>query len=306
MIRTLMLLCLLFSFSFASNFKEKVVLVTGGSEGIGYATSLELARKGAFVVFCARDSHPTWFNGSTAEQTINSDFYVHISGGSARFFKADVRKIDEVRNFIDFAHKLYGRIDHAVNNAGVSGYIANIVDLADENILDDHDPILTNLYGSLNCIKEEAKYWQKYGNPNQTYSMVSVASLAGLIGCPGCSLYSASKFGTIGLVKSAALEFINVKPKIRINAVCPGFVDTSLVRNQLKLEVYHQQAWEGDYIDEDNLYWPKFREALEETVAGKRIAQPQEIAKTIISVLDNENSYMNGAAISVDDAGLNH
>ena len=294
---------LFLSATMCSDWKGKVVLVTGGSEGIGYATSLLLARKGASVVFCARDSNSSWFNGSSAERTINSDFFVHLAGGSAKFFKADIRKVDQVRNFINFAHGLYGRIDHAVNNAGIGGYTSNMVDLPDEILSGEHDPILNNLYGALNCIREEAKYWYKNGNPNNTYSIVTISSQNGVQSCPGCSLYAASKYGIIGLVKSAALEFINVKPKIRINAICPGLVDTSLTRNQVKMELFHQQNWEGEYIGDDHPLWPQFRDKWAATLPGKRIAQPEELARAIISALDNDNSYLNGAVISVDDAG---
>jgi len=292
-----------FSPSFAPDFKGKVVLVTGGSEGIGYATSLQLARRGAYVVFCARDSNASWFNGSSAQSSINADFLVTMNKGSARFFKADVRKAQEVRAFIQYAHDLYGRIDHAVNNAGIGGYSFNIVDLQDEHLLSEYDPILNNLYGAINCIREEAKYWYKYGNPNQTYSIVTISSQNGVQSCPGCSLYAASKYGIIGVVKSAALEFINVKPKIRINAICPGLVDTSLTRNQVKIEMFNQQSWEGEYIDENSPLWPPFKAKWEAMLPGKRMARPEELAKAIISVLDNENSYLNGAVISVDDGG---
>jgi len=292
----------LYPFSLADDFRGKVALVTGGSSGIGYATSLLLAQKGAHVIFCARDSHPTWYNGSTAESQINSDSIVKITGGSARFFQADVRKIDQVRAFVNFAHQLYGHIDYAVNNAGVGGYNARLVDLKDEYILNDHDAILTNLYGVLISIREEAKYWYQHGNPNQTYSIIVIASEAGKVGFPNSSTYSASKWGVIGLVKSVALEFITTKPKIRINAICPGFVDTSLVRNQVK-NYFGQQYWEGDYVDENSPLWPTFKAGLESSMPGKRMAQPEELANTIVGALDNANSFLNGAAISVDDGG---
>lgn len=306
MIKAVLIICSLFLIAnslslFSSNFKNKVVIVTGGSEGIGFATSLELARKGAFVVFCARDSHPSWFNGSSAEKKINSDGLVKIAGGSATFFKADVRNISNVREFIKFAHNKYGRIDYAVNNAGIGGYLANITQLEDDYMFSNHDPIVNNLYGNLNCIREEAKYWYKYGNANDTFSIVVISSENGVTSCPGCSMYAASKYGIIGLVKSAALEFINVKPKIRVNAICPGLVDTSLTRNQLKFSLFNQQPWLGDYIDENYPLWPKFRDNWAAQLAGKKLARPEELAHAIISVLDNENSYMNGAVISVDD-----
>ena len=85
--------------------------------------------------------------------------------------------------------------------------------------------------------------------------------------------------------------------------MCPGLVETSLTRNQAKYFDFNQQTWEGDYIGEDSPIWPTFKKDWESKLAGKRMAQPEELARAIISVLDNENSYMNGAVISVDDGG---
>lgn len=282
----------------ASNFKDKVVIVTGGSEGIGYSTSLLLARKGAHVVFCARDSNPKWFNGSFSQDKINSDPIVKQFGGSALFYRADIRKINQVRGFIAYTHSIYGRIDHAVNNAGIGGWAKNIDLLEDDYLFSEHDPIINNLYGVINCLKEEIRYWKKFGNPDQMYSVVSLSSMNGVRSCPGCSLYSASKYGIIGVTKSVALELVGSKPNIRVNAIAPGLVDTSLTRNQVKEGI---EPWEGDYIDKNDPLWIKKKDDWINQLAGKRLAEPEELANSIISVLDNDQSYLNGAVISVDN-----
>ena len=183
------LISILSTLSFQYSFKGKVAVVTGGSEGIGYETSLELARKGAHVVFCARDSHPTWFNGSSAERAINSDVAVLISGGSARFFKADIRNSTQIKALINFTHSLYGKINHLVTNAGIGGWSKMLTELDDDLLHGEYDPILNNLYGTLITLREQARYWQKFGNPNETYSIVAISSEQGQRACPGCSLY---------------------------------------------------------------------------------------------------------------------
>lgn len=105
----------------------------------------------------------------------------------------------QVQNFVDFAHEKFGRIDFAVNDAGIGGYIVRTDKLEENMLFSDHDPILNNLYGCINLLKVETAYFMKYGNPNSTYSIINLSSLNGKRACPTCSLYSASKHGIIGL-----------------------------------------------------------------------------------------------------------
>ena len=283
-----------------SQFTNKVVLLTGGSTGIGYETAKELAGLGAHVVFCARDSHPTWYNGSHAEKTINDNFLTKAAGGSATFFKADIRNSTQIRHFIAFTHKKFGRIDYAVNNAGIGGWVKNIDELEDDMILGEHDSILNNLYGVLNLLRYEVRYFKRHGNPNATYSIVNMASFNGIRACAGCSLYAASKHGIIGLTQSVAIENINSHPKIRVNAVAPGYVNTELTRNQAKADK-GEQIWEGENITEDSEEWKKFKASMEKTLVGGRIAEQREISKAIIGLLDERASYVSGVTLSMDN-----
>lgn len=130
------------------------------------------------------------------------------------------------------------------------------------------------------------------------YSIVALTSENGVRSCPGCSLYSASKYGIVGVVKSLALELVDSTPKIRVNAVAPGLVDTSLTRNQVKSGM---EPWEGDYVDVNNPIWIEKKDTWINMLSGKRIAQPDELARSIISILDNDQSYLNGAVVSVDN-----
>ena len=102
-----------------TSWKGKVVLVTGGSTGIGYATSLELARRGADVVLAARDNKPGWHPGAKAESEINNDPEVKASGGSGTFQKTDIRVMSEVTALIDFAVNKFGHLDAALNNSAI-------------------------------------------------------------------------------------------------------------------------------------------------------------------------------------------
>ncbi len=130
------------------------------------------------------------------------------------------------------------------------------------------------------------------------YSIVALSSYNGVRSCPTCSLYSASKYGIIGVVKSLAVELSEATTRIRINAIAPGLVDTSLTRNQVKTGV---ETWEGEYIDVNHPLWLEKKDAWINSLPGKRIAEPEELARSIIAVLDNDQSFLNGAVISVDN-----
>lgn len=154
-----------------------------------------------------------------------------LSGGSATFFKADITKPQQVRDLIAFTHEKFGRIDYAILNAGIAGVTGRIDTIEDESLMSANDAIFNNLYGGIICVKEQTKYWMKYGNPEATYSIVMLTSYNGLRACEGCDFYSASKHGIIGLVKSTAMEFATTTPRIRVNGVAPGLTNTFLTRN---------------------------------------------------------------------------
>lgn len=282
------------------SFQDKIGIVTGGSTGIGYETALRFARLGAKIVFCARDSIPSWWNGSYAEMTINNDSDVKKANGSAIFFKADITKISDIRSFINFTHNLYGKIDFAVNNAGIGGWIVNVLDMNDSIFFKEHDAIFNNLYGTLFCIREEVRYWLENGDKSKTYSIVNLASYNGLRATPGASMYGASKFGIIGLTKSVALEYVDSKPKIRVNAVCPGLIDTELTRNQVKMN-FGQQNWEGEHIYENHPLWLEHKHEYEEMLTGHKIGEPKEMAEMIIALSSDEASFVSGVTLSADN-----
>jgi NAD(P)-dependent dehydrogenase (short-subunit alcohol dehydrogenase family) len=173
-----------------------------------------------------------------------------LAGGSATFFKADITKPEQIAAFIAFTHEKFGHIDFAVNNAGIAGKNARL-DIFDEKyLLTSDDAIFNNLYGGVHLVRAEAKYWMEHGDPTKTYSIVLLSSYNGIRGCQGCDLYSASKHGLIGIVRSSAQSFSQTTPRIRINGVAPGLINTFLTRNQVKPD-----PDAGEAIREDNPLW---------------------------------------------------
>ncbi|EFC43119.1 predicted protein [Naegleria gruberi] len=270
------------SFPSLGEFAGKVVYVSGGSAGIGYQTSLQFAREGARVVFTARNAHPDWYTGEEAEIKINRDDRVVASGGKATFIKCDISNYTQVRDlFFNKIDRLFGKLDIAVNNAGIGGPGGNLVDLDPEYFLGTkHNPMHNNAYGVVYQMHVQLQYWASKKDNSTVKSIVNLSSYNGLRACPGCSLYSASKHAIIGLTQSVAIEHAKATPKmprVRVNAVAPGLIDTPLTRNQAKSIFEGIPTWQ---------------------VLGK----PEEMANVIMFLSSDRASYVSGTVISADNA----
>src|SRR5580692_2969879 len=192
-----------------NSYANKIVLVTGGTSGIGKATALAFAEAGAKVVLTGRREK----EGADVAATITKN------GGSAAFVRADVARDADVVKAIDFVLSAHGRLDVAFNNAGVeiSGPLHAVTEEDYRRTFD------INVWGVLNSMKHEIAAMLKTGGG----AIVNTSSIAGHIGLAQASIYVATKHAVEGLTKAVAVEF--AKQGIRVNAVAPGSIDTDMV-----------------------------------------------------------------------------
>jgi NAD(P)-dependent dehydrogenase (short-subunit alcohol dehydrogenase family) len=240
----------------------KAALVTGASSGIGRAAALAMAREGARVM--AAD-----MTEAAGNETVE---LIRKAGGEAQFIMINVAKADEAAAMVTAAVKAFGRLDCAFNNAGVSGKIARTADDTEENF----DRIMAvNLRGVWLCMKYEIQQMLRQGGG----AIVNTASAAGLVGSHGMPAYTASKHGVIGLTKTAALEY--ARAKIRVNAVCPGVIDTAMVAGMVSGH-------------------PRLRDILVSVEPVARMGQPGEIGEAVTWLLSDYASFVTGCALPVD------
>lgn len=241
-------------------FENKVAIVTGGSFGIGKATAIAFAKRGASVVVA------DWIED---DQTIQE---IKRLGGNAIFFKCDVSDGHAVAKLVKQAISTFGRLDFAVNNAGIEGSQAPIHECEDANWQKTID---INLKGVFLCMKYELQEMRL----QQRGSIVNVASVAGLQGFAGLPAYVASKHGVVGLTKTAALE--NAKQGIRVNVVCPGVIKTPMV----------------DRVTGKDKAVEKQYESMEPV---GRMGTAEEVAETIVWLCSDAASFVTGASLAVD------
>lgn len=246
--------------------QDKVAVVTGGSSGIGRETALMLAQRGARVVVSD-------VSVDAGEETAAM---IKTAGGDAIFVEADVSKAAEVQGVMGAAVAAYGRLDCAVNNAGIGGVLLPL-DRLDEQAWDQVIDI--NLKGVWLCMKYQIPHLLASGGG----AIVNIASAAGLVGFRYNAVYAASKHGVVGLTKSAALEY--AKKGIRVNAVCPGFTDTPMVER----------------IEEIN---PKMLESTINAIPMRRLGTPQEIAEAVVWLCSDDSSFVTGHALAVDGGSV--
>ena len=191
-------------------FEGRVALVTGASSGIGEATAKLLAERGATVVLAARREEEL----TALAETIRE------GGGKASHVTTDVSDAEQVRAMVAHAVETHGRLDIAVNNAGIGAQIFPLVDLPDDYFDKVH---AINLRGNFLCLKHEAKAMLAAGHGG---AIVNVGSVNTFLGCPGATAYASSKAGQLGLTTSASAEL--APQGIRVNLVCPGVTGTTL------------------------------------------------------------------------------
>jgi 3-oxoacyl-[acyl-carrier protein] reductase len=193
-----------------SHLKNSVAMITGGGSGIGLAIAASLLTEGMAVVIAGRD-------GKKLEQAKNK---LEKEGGKVLAVPTDVSVTDQVKKLVERTMDAYGRVDLLVNNAGIGK--PGSIEQSTEAVWDETQAI--NLKGAFLCIKAVLPVMKRQGSGY----VVNISSLAGKMGFGGMAAYSASKFGMVGLTESLLEEVI--KDNIRATVICPGFVDTPMVR----------------------------------------------------------------------------
>jgi len=244
----------------AGLFAGKVALVTGAGSGIGRASALAFSREGAQVVVAD-------VNVAGGEETVA---LIKKAGGAALFVQSDVSRDAAVAALIERAATAFGRLDYAHNNAGILGARAMTADCSEE----EWDRVVaTNLKSIWLCMRYEIPRLLEQGGG----AIVNTASAAGLVGIWGYPAYTASKHGVVGLTKTAAIEY--VKAGIRVNAVCPGFIATPMVRGMTADDAAPQTV-----------------------VPAGRLGKPEEVAEAVIWLCSDKASYVTGHMMAVDGA----
>lgn len=246
-----------------STLQGNVALITGASSGIGRATALLLAQRGVQVVVADVD-----VEGS--RQTVE---LIEQAGGAASFVQTDVTEAEQLAAAVAHTVSCYGRLDIAVNNAGIEGVQALTADYPEDiwrRVID------VNLIGVWLSLKAEIPQMLR----QQRGAIVNVASVLGTVGTATASAYTAAKHGVVGLTKAAAIEY--ARQGIRINAVAPGFIVTPMLERAGLLR----------------------DPAIEQTFAGLhpigRLGQPEEVAAAIVWLCDPAASFVTGQALLVD------
>jgi len=239
----------------------KIALITGAGAGIGRATALKFANEGAKVV-------TSDINVKGGEETVEM---IKKAGGDAIFVKSDISQSADVKALVAETVKTFGRLDCACNIAGILGKTAPFTEQTEE----DFDRVIAvNLRGTFMCLQAEIDQMLK----NDGGTIVNVASIAGLVGSAGIAPYVASKHAVTGLTKNAALEY--AQQGIRVNAVCPGGIETDMVQSFLSEEFTTEMLGAMHPIG--------------------RIGQPEEVAELMVWLCSDRASFVTGSVIPVD------
>jgi NAD(P)-dependent dehydrogenase (short-subunit alcohol dehydrogenase family) len=243
-------------------FENKVALVTGAASGIGLATATAFAESGASVVLADLDIAAA---DASAQNLL-------AAGHKAIAVRCNVADESDAAAMVEKAVSTFGRLDMAFNNAGLH---VPVVNTADAEAKDFDLAIAVNLRGVWNCLKHELRQMRKQG----TGAVVNCSSNSGLAGLANLGAYTASKHGVIGLTKSAALEYAPMG--IRVNAICPGPVETPMVKKALTAAPEHMAA------------------VIKEIPLG-RLGRPEEIASAVLWLCSPAASFVIGHALVVD------
>ncbi len=244
-------------------FTDQVVLITGAGSGIGRGTALAFSREGATVVVSD-------ISKEGGQETVS---LIENEGGQGTFVPCDVADPAQIADLIRLTFERNGRLDVAINNAGIGG---NIAKLAEVPAAEYERVMAVNLGGVFFGMQHQLRQMltQKNGG-----CIVNVASVAGLRAMPGNSVYTATKHAVVGMTKAAAMEY--ARQNIRINAVCPAFTHSAMVDKLFALA-------------------PDYEQKLLKNIPLGRYGEPEDIAQAILWLCDPMNSFVTGLALPLD------
>jgi NAD(P)-dependent dehydrogenase (short-subunit alcohol dehydrogenase family) len=241
----------------------KAIMITGAASGIGRATAAICAREGAKVLVCD-------VNAAGGEETVQQ---IRDAGGTADFAHVDVTDAEQVDAAVARAVARYGRLDGGFNNAALPEPLTSLVDGTEETFARIMD---VNVRGVWLCMRAQTRQMRAQGGPG---SIVNTASAAGLRAVNKMAIYAASKHAVIGLTRSAALEFARTGP--RVNAVCPGAIDTPMLESVVSVSERVRQGFLGSQ-------------------PNRRFGLPSEIGEAVAWLLSDAASFVTAHAMSVD------
>ena len=243
--------------------ENKAVFITGGLSGIGKACAIAAAKEGANIVIADMKSE----SSDKAMEEIRKE------NSKAIFIECDVSNFNQVQKAIEKTVTTFDRLDVALNNAGIGGESGKVGDMTEQAWL---KVIGVNLNGVFNCMKHELTQMEK----QKSGVIVNMSSILGKVGFATSSHYVAAKHGVIGLTQTAALEYAT--EGIRINAICPGFIDTPLLAK-------------GGITDQEDL-----KQQIIDLHPMKRLGKSEEIANGFIFLASDDSSFVSGTSLEID------
>jgi NAD(P)-dependent dehydrogenase (short-subunit alcohol dehydrogenase family) len=246
------------------DYKDQVVLITGAAGGFGRLAAAEFARAGAKLVLCDLDA-------KKLEELKSS-----LHGADVLIEAGDVSEDATHRHLVAHATDAYGRLDVAINNAGVAHAFTKITE-TDDTVM--QQMLAVNVFGVFLAMKHQLPIMERQNSG----VILNVSSVAGVVGAPLLAAYSAAKHGVVGLTKSAAGEY--ARKGIRINAICPAFAETHMLTGMLD-----QMRGGADAATQ----------RVVSNMPMRRFARPEEIVQAMLWICSRENSFMTGHALVLD------